>query len=218
MSSSDSIISGLTSFPTVATWVSCVPLLLMMAFMGTCKDIAKTDFSEQISLKGQGMTGETGGFVAHIFFMTGARPPHPRPLPRPNAAAAARATRAQSRAAPSCTGVIGAGWGFVTLGNALGYPPELSGCAGLSAFAGTLIYMTIAGQCITGMPRFNAPIDVRVLFITPCIVLTVNMLLEALEGNTSLGFWIYYLAAIGVPQLMGAKNRADGWMTPVLKP
>ena len=74
MSSSDSIISGLTSFPTVATWVSCVPLLLMMAFMGTCKDIAKIDFSEQISLKGQGMTGETGGFVAHIFFMTGEPP------------------------------------------------------------------------------------------------------------------------------------------------
>ena len=72
--SSESIISGWESFPVVSTWVSCVPLLLMMAFMGTNKQIALTDFSEQRSLEGQGLTGETGGFVAHIFFMTGEPP------------------------------------------------------------------------------------------------------------------------------------------------
>ena len=104
----------------------------------------------------------------------------------------------------------------MTLGNALGYPPELSGCAGLSAFAGTLVYMTIAGQGITGMPGFNAPIDVRVLFITPCLVLIANMVLEAKEGTITYDFWIFYAAAVLVPQLMGAKARSEGWMTPVL--
>ena len=115
-------------------------------------------------------------------------------------------------------GIFSWSWGIVTLGNALGHPPELAGCAGLSSFVGTLLYMQVAGQGITGMPFFNAPIESRILSGVPCLALNINMLLEALEGHVSLSFWIYYVAGVGFPQLMGAIRRAEGWMTPVLTP
>ena len=65
------IMSFLAPFPGVASLFACIPVVAGMAFMSDCKKLSMADYSNQPALKGQGLTGESGGFVSHLMFMIG---------------------------------------------------------------------------------------------------------------------------------------------------
>lgn len=52
-------------------WFSLVPIVMGMLFMAKAKTQIGEAFAEADALKGQSMSGEVGGFVAHLFFMLG---------------------------------------------------------------------------------------------------------------------------------------------------
>ena len=56
------------------------------------------------------------------------------------------------------------------------------------------------------------------LFALPCAILNVNLILTAIDGGVPFGFWVVYIVIVALPQLLGAKHRADGWMTDVVVP
>ena len=69
--SSGSFLLDLAPFPAVANVVACIPVMLGMAFMSDCKRLTMGYYQNQPALKGQGLTGESGGFVSHVMFMVG---------------------------------------------------------------------------------------------------------------------------------------------------
>ena len=106
-------------------------------------------------------------------------------------------------------------WGMVCTALAFGVMPAPAITTGATSLAVVLLFMAVKGTSITGLPGFyGPPIPARIIVGTIALVANANVITTLIEGGSApVAFWIIYVLAIAVPQLFGAKLRAEGWMT-----
>ena len=102
-------------------------------------------------------------------------------------------------------------WGCVNLGLALGLPPVLAITPSATSLFGLLAFMFVTDTGITGVPGLaGPPVPARIIMGTVAVLVNANLFLNAAPPTF---FWLLYVVVIAVPQLIGAKHRAAGWMT-----